>query len=98
MENPREMTKFIIGTMGRIDQPLSPADKGARSLSAYLSETDPALRQEIMNHILDATCEDIRKAAASIREIAETGAICTVGCESSINANKDMFKEVKGLY
>ncbi len=94
----REMTKYVIGTMGKIDQPLSPADKGSRSLGAYLSEMDPAQRQEIRNYILDATCEDIRKAAASIREIVNTGAVCAVGCESAINSNKDMFKEVKGLY
>lgn len=94
----REMTKYVIGTMGNIDQPLSPADKGSRSLSAYMSEIDPTQRQEIRNFILDATPEDIRAAADSIREITSGGALCTVGCESTVNANKELFREVKSLY
>ena len=94
----REMTKYVIGTMGKVDAPLSPAGKGSRSLAGYMCEIDPAQRQEIRNYILDATPEDIRAAAGSIREIAGMGAICAVGCESTINANKDLFKEVKSLY
>ncbi|MCR5329750.1 MAG: insulinase family protein [Lachnospiraceae bacterium] len=93
----REMTKYVIGTMGNIDRPLSPADKGSRSLGAYLSKIDEDERQKIRDAIIDATCEDIRSAADSIREIFETGAVCAVGCESTINANSELFKEVKGL-
>ena len=94
----REMTKYVIGTMGDLDQPLSPAAKGGRSLAGYLCKIDTAGRQAIRDCILNATPDDIRAAAASIREIAGTGAVCAVGCESAINANKDLFKEVKSLY
>ncbi len=94
----REMTKYVIGTMGDIDQPLTPAAKGARSMSAYLTKMDPVNRQQLRDYILSTTPEDIRAAAGSVREITETGAICAVGCESMLNANKDLFKEVKSLY
>ncbi|MBO4416425.1 MAG: insulinase family protein, partial [Lachnospiraceae bacterium] len=94
----REMTKYIIGTIGDFDQPLSPSAKGGRSLSAYLRGITFERGQQIRDYVLAATPEDIRSAADSIREIAETGAVCAVGCESTINANAEMFKEVKSLY
>ncbi|MCR5686326.1 MAG: insulinase family protein [Lachnospiraceae bacterium] len=93
----REMTKYVIGTMGDLDQPLSPAGKCARSLSGYMSGFDPEGRQQIRNYIIDATPADIRAAAESIRQITQTGAICAVGSESALNENAGLFKEVKSL-
>ena len=94
----REMTKYIIGTIGDFDQPLSPSGKGSRSLSAYIRNIPYERGQQIRECILAATPADIRSAADSVREIAETGAICAVGCESTVNANAELFKEVKSLY
>ena len=42
----RTMTKYIIGAISDWDIPMTPATKGSRSLSAYLSHMDYADLQE----------------------------------------------------
>ena len=93
----REMTKYVIGTIGDLDQPLSPSAKGARSLSAYLCGISLEERQEMRDFILAAKPEDIRSAAKVIRQIVDTGAVCAVGSESKINSHPEMFGEIKTL-
>lgn len=94
----RDMTKYVIGAISDIDAPLSPATKGARALSAYLSGvTDEMLRQE-RNEVLDASAADIRKLAGIVEAVLAGNSICAIGNDDKIEANKDMFNEVKNLY
>ena len=42
----RDMTKYVIGTISALDTPMTPADQGARGLSAYLSGVTGEMLQE----------------------------------------------------
>jgi hypothetical protein len=93
----RDMTKYIIGTISNLDAPLTPSLKGGRGLSAYLSGiTDESMQQE-RDEILNAKKEDIQALAAHVQAILDTGALCAVGAEDKVEANKEMFGEVAAL-
>lgn len=94
----RDMTKYVIGTISALDTPLSPSLKGSRGLSAYLSGVTSQMLQEERDAILKAQPEDIRNLAGIVRAILDTGSICTIGTEEKMEANRNLFKEIKNLY
>lgn len=94
----RDMTKYVIGTIGGLDTPMTPADKGARSLSAYLSGVTNEMLQEERNQILSAQVEDIRALKDIVKAILETGSLCTIGNEEKVEENRAMFGQVKNLF
>ena len=93
----RDMTKFVIGTISNLDTPLPPSVKGSRALSAYLSGVTEEMLQEERAQVLQAVKEDIRALAKPIRAILDTGSFCVVGNEDKIEANREVFKEVRNL-
>ena len=94
----RTMTKYVIGTISDIDTPLTPSLKGSRGLSAWYSGvTDEMLKKE-REEILNATVEDIRALAPITKAVLETGAVCVVGNEDKIKADRELFKEIKPLF
>lgn len=94
----RDMTKYVIGTISDIDAPLTPSLKGARGLSGWYSGvTDEMLKKE-REEILSVTKEDIRALAGIVRKILETGAVCVIGNEDKIKADREMFREIRPLF
>ena len=94
----REMTKFVIGTMSSVDTPLTPAAKGARSMSAYVADLTEEEAQMNRNGIIDCTKEDIRALAPMIRKALEDNCFCVVGNEQKIEEEKELFLETRTLF
>lgn len=94
----RDMTKYVIGAISDVDAPLTPSLKGSRSLSAYLSGVTDEMVQREREQILDVTQEDIRALSGLTEAILGTGALCVIGNDEQIKAEKEMFGEIKGLY
>ena len=92
-----EMTKYIIGTVSDLDTPLTPFMKGQRSLSAYMSGLSPETVQKERDEVLSATPEQIRALAPLVRSILEEQAICVIGNEEKIKADKDLFMNIQRL-
>lgn len=90
----RDMTKYIIGTMSNIDQPMSPATKGDRSMNLYMNKVSEEMIREERNQILDATQEDIRALHKVAEAILKAEQFCVVGNEETIERNKKMFESV----
>lgn len=94
----RDMTKYVIGTISDMDTPLTPSLKGSRGLSAWYSGvTDEMLKKE-REQVLSVAVEDIRGLAGIVREILGTGAVCAIGNEEKIKADREMFGEILPLY
>ena len=86
------MTKYVIGTFGLMDTPLTPAAKGLRSVAHYLRGiTVEDLRRERLQ-IINATPEDIRALAEPMRAALDQNNICVIGNEEKIRSDKDIFK------
>ena len=94
----RDMTKYIIGTVSDMDTPLNPAAKGMRSVSAYLTNISYEELQRERNEVLDAQPENIKNLAVLIEAVLAQDALCVIGAEENVEAEKDMFLEVKNLY
>ncbi|MCI8887109.1 MAG: insulinase family protein [Hungatella sp.] len=94
----RDMTKYIIGTISAMDTPFTPADKGARGLSAYLSGVTNEMMQKERDEILKARPQDIRALAGIVKAILNTGSLCTIGNEEKVESCRHMFGEIKNLY
>jgi hypothetical protein len=94
----RTMTKYIIGAIGDMDVPMTPAVKGSRSSAAYLSNLDFAEVQKERDELLGCTKEDIQALAGFVDTIINEDAVCVVGNSQSIEENKDMFMSVENLF
>ena len=93
----REMTKYIIGTLGNMDAPLYPEGKGQRAMTAYLKKLTLEELQEERDEILGATDEDIRKLAEPIAAVLSDACICVIGNENNIQKEKELFKKIRNL-
>ncbi|MCR5432099.1 MAG: insulinase family protein [Lachnospiraceae bacterium] len=93
----REMTKYIIGTIGNIDTPLTPDLLGRFSLNAYMTEIDADWLQKRRKAVLEAQEEDMRNLAPIFDGIEKTKNICVVGSETAIEAEKDVFETIENL-
>lgn len=94
----RDMTKYVIGTISDVDTPLTPSLKGGRNLSAYLSGVTDEMVQQERDEILNVTQEDIRNLADIVQAVLDTGALCVIGNDEQIKADRGMFGEIKNLY
>ena len=93
----REMTKYILGTTNTFDKPKTARQKGVQAITDYFSGVTYEMRQIERNDILTATAGSVREFSALVRDCVEGNIICTVGSDSGINANKDLFDSIKKL-
>ncbi len=93
----REMTKYIIGTIGSRDIPRTPQMQGSISKAAYFDGVTEEQLQKERDQILDATEEDIQALAPIVEAVLAEQQICVVGSESAVEKSKDVFIEVKSL-
>ena len=94
----RDMNKYIIGTMSNIDRPMNPAAKGDRSMNLYMNHVSAEMIRKERADILNAQQEDIRKLAKVLDAMLAAKQICVIGSEEKIEAQKEMFGEVRTLF
>jgi hypothetical protein len=90
----REMTKYIIGTISRMDTPLTPSMKGERATTYYLSHVTANDLQKERDEVLNTKVEDIRNLADVVANAMEQNYICTLGNEDKIKENQSLFKKL----
>lgn len=93
----QEMTKYIIGTMSNLDQPMTPATKGERSKNLYMNHVTAEMIQEERNQVLDAEEKDIRALADIVDAVLASHQICVIGNEEKIREQQAMFGEIRNL-
>ncbi len=92
-----EMLKAIIGAVGSYDFPLSPANKGIRSLRAYLTgKTIEDFKRE-KAEIINATEGDIKNILPYVEAIIEQNNLCVIGNDKKVEEAKEIFNETKML-
>lgn len=91
----REMTKYIIGTIRKYDQPISNGIKGDIAVSYYLSNFSYEELQKEREEILSADINTIKSFAPMIRDLMKEDYICVIGNEEKIKENKNLFNSIK---
>lgn len=94
----REITKYIIGTISRMDSPLTPPMMGDRAVSSYFSEITQADLQKERDEVLSASPEAIRALAPMVRDVLQHPYYCVLGSETKIKENKNLFKTLVPVF
>jgi len=87
----RDMTKYIIGTISKLDFPLTPAMKGERAQRFYISGITEELLQKERDEILATNQASIRKLGSMIKECMEQDYICALGNHDKIKQESQLF-------
>ena len=93
----RDMKKYIIGTISNMDVPMTPATKGERSMNLYMNHVSKEMIEQERKEVLDAKVSDIRALADIVEAVLKAGDLCVVGSEEKIEAQKELFMEIKNL-
>lgn len=94
----RDMTKYIIGTISNIDQPMTPVAKGDRSMNLYMNHVSEEMIRKERAEVLDATEEDIRALAEIVEAVLKENYFCVIGSEEKIEEQKELFMELRSIF
>ncbi len=93
----REMAKYILGTISRLDQPKINTEKFNAAINRYYKGiSDEELKQERLE-VLHTSASIIQDCAALLQMAEPLENVCTIGNEQLIKKNAGMFTEVKPL-
>jgi presequence protease len=87
----KTMTRFVIGTISRYDQPRNVSDKGNIAFRRYFEKTTPEFLKAEREAILSTTAEDIRSMSGMIEKILSQDYLCVYGNEGKIKENQSKF-------
>ena len=90
----KEMTNYIIGTIGSMDNLIGPYYKGIIGDNMYFSGTTQEDIQKLRDEVLATTAEDIRNFADLLKAVMKQNLHCVVGGETKVNNNKYLFDRI----
>lgn len=89
-----EMTRFIIGTIARMDRPNTASQRGRIAFGRYFRNTTLEELQTERAAVLGTKLEDIKNFESMIKDILGQNAICVYGNEDKIKENKALFNDI----
>ena len=90
----REMQKYIIGTVRKLDSPIGNSSKGEIATTLYLSGVTYEDRVKERNEILSADRNTIKAFAPLLKDVLEQNCICALGNEVKIKEEQSIFKSL----
>jgi hypothetical protein len=93
----RDMTKYIIGAISKLDTPLTPVAEGNFSLISWLMGLEDSDLQRERDEVLSCTTADIQAMAPYVQAIIDADTICVIGNEDKVEKAKDSFKNIVSL-
>jgi Zn-dependent M16 (insulinase) family peptidase len=90
----RKMTRFIIGTIAKLDKPTTPRAKGSQAISYHLQNITNEDRQRERTEILNTTPKDIKQMAKMIEDVLKKSLVCVYGNEQKLKDNQELFQEL----
>lgn len=90
----RDLDNYIISTIGAMDKPMSPYEKGKATDLAYFKGITQKDVEKERNEILSTTINDIKGYGELLTKIAAQNTFCVFGNQTKINDNKKIFDKV----
>lgn len=90
----KDMTRFIIGTIARIDRPLTAPEKGNQAAGYWFIKRSREDVQRDRDEILSVTQEDIKKYAQFVSDILAQKNYFVYGNAEKIEAQKGLFEKL----
>ncbi len=94
----RTMTKYVIGAIGELDAPMTPATLGSFSKEAYLAGVTEEDLQKERDELLATTPEKIRSLAGYVDAFMEDECFTVAGNTGKIRENEKMFGTIENLF
>ena len=94
----KELTKILIGCVGRLDPPMTADRKGSISMVEYLTGKTYELKQKRRDELLSTRLGDIKSFAGLFRKIKESGNVCVLGNEEKIKKSKNSFDHLVKVF
>ena len=92
-----ELLKYIIGAVGDLTYPITPSQKGNRSFTSYIKGIDENYYHNEFMEVVNVNKANFEKYASYFDEVISQNYVCTIGNETKIEEEKNLFKEVKTL-
>ncbi len=93
----REMTKYILGTINRLDQPKTNIER----LNDVINKEYQGFEQDFelieRNQIIQTTKKDILQFKDLLQAVTELKNYCTIGKEGKIDTNREFFDSIQKL-
>ena len=93
----RDMIKYIIGTIAKLDAPLTPAADGRQSDLMYQTGNTQEELQRLREEVLSCDQEAIRALVPYLEAIFAEDYKSALGDEDVIERDKNLFREIKAL-
>jgi len=89
-----ELTRFIIGTISRMDRPLTSSQKGNIAVTNYFTKANQAELQAERDAVLSTSLDDVKRYEKMVSEILNNSKICVYGNEEALKKNKTLFSKL----
>ena len=86
-----ELNRYIVGTFGKLDRPMTPYVRAIRFLSVYMTGITVDDMQRDRSSMLDCNAEKLCSLAESIDKVISQNYRCTIGNEEKLLENKELF-------
>lgn len=93
----RDMLKYIIGAVSKLDAPMTPSAEGSFNFLCYLSGITDEQLQKDRDEVLAADVKTIRELAPYLKAVLSKEYIAALGDEDMIQAEDTLFGEIKNL-
>lgn len=94
----REIDKYIIGTISKLDHPLTPSMKGEIATERYIRNISHFDVQKAREEVLGTQLKHIRDYADMIGEAMGKNLYCVLGNESKIKENRELFEALVNVF
>lgn len=94
----RDLTKYVIGTISGMDQPLYPKAKGRRNLLAYFAGLTQEMVLKERQEVMSVTVESIRALSEPVKAVLDQQYICVIGNEDKVQENEALFNRTLDLF
>jgi Zn-dependent M16 (insulinase) family peptidase len=95
--NDKDMTRYIIGTIADLDNPLTPSQKGDMAVRWYIEKFRREDLQKERDEVLRTTLADIKSMRKLVSDILNQKAFCVYGNEAKITHEVNLFRKIQGL-
>lgn len=93
-----DLQRLIIGTIGSLDQPLTPRMVGDQADAYYFQKISEGDRKQIRQEVLSTSVADIKATSELFKELDKKQSVVVIGSERLIEEERDAFDTVQSLF
>jgi len=94
----REMRKYIIGTISKLDSPLTPSMKGEVATDRYIRGITYEDVQKARDEVLSTDSRKIKRFSEMLDDLMKNGYYCVIGNEAKIKEHSDLFARLVPVF